>query len=67
MQEAQTDRKILKAARQSIIMAGHTKFGVIGQIWLVPVESVDMIVTDDQTPERFISSLEKKGVQVIQA
>jgi DeoR/GlpR family transcriptional regulator of sugar metabolism len=67
MQEVQTDRKILKAARQSIILADHSKFGVIGQIRLAPVESVDMIVTDDQTPEHFIRALREKGVQIIQA
>jgi DeoR family transcriptional regulator of aga operon len=67
MQEVQTDRKILKAVLQSIILADHTKFGVIGQIRLAPVESADMIVTDDQTPEHFIRTLREKGIQVIQA
>jgi len=67
MQEVQTDRKILNAARYTIILADHTKFGVIGQIRLAPVESVDTIVTDDETPEHFIHALREKGVQVVQA
>jgi DeoR/GlpR family transcriptional regulator of sugar metabolism len=67
MQEVQTDRKILSAARQLIILADHTKFGVIGQIRLAPVEKVNTIITDDQTPEHFVRALREKGVQVIQA
>ena len=67
MQEVQTDRKILSAARQLIILADHTKFGVIGQIRLAPLASVDTIVTDDQIPEHFVRALHEKGVRVIQA
>ena len=67
MQEVQTDRKILGAARQLMILADHTKFGVIGQIRLAPVETADTIVTDDQTPEHYIRALREKGVRVIQA
>jgi len=67
MQEVQTDRKILSAAQQLIILADHTKFGVIGQIRLSSLENVDLIITDNQTPEHYISSLIQKGVRVIQA
>jgi DeoR/GlpR family transcriptional regulator of sugar metabolism len=67
MQEVQTDRKLLSAAQQLIILADHTKFGVIGKIRLAPLDSVNMIVTDAQTPEHFIRSLREKGVRVIQA
>jgi DeoR family transcriptional regulator of aga operon len=67
MQEVQTDRKILSVAQQLIILADHTKFGVIGQIRLAPVDRVHTIVTDDQTPDHFIRSLREKGVQVIRA
>jgi DeoR/GlpR family transcriptional regulator of sugar metabolism len=67
MQEVQTDRKILSAAQQLIILADHTKFGVIGQIRLSSLEKVDTIITDDQTPEQYILSLIQKGVRVIQA
>jgi len=66
MQEVQTDRKILSAARQLIILADHTKFGVIGQIRLSSLEKVDTIITDIQTPEHYIHSLIQKGVRVIQ-
>jgi DeoR/GlpR family transcriptional regulator of sugar metabolism len=67
MQEVQTDRKILSAAQQLIILADHTKFGVIGQIRLSSLENVDLIITDSETPEHYISSLIQKGVRVIQA
>jgi DeoR/GlpR family transcriptional regulator of sugar metabolism len=67
MQEVQSDRKILSAAQQLIILADHTKFGVIGQIRLSPLEKVDIIITDDQTPEHYIQLLIQKGVRVIQA
>ena len=65
MQEAQTDRKILSAARQSIILADHTNFRVIGQIRLALAESVDTIIIDDQASRHFIRALREKRVQVI--
>jgi DeoR/GlpR family transcriptional regulator of sugar metabolism len=67
LQEVETDRKILGAARKLMVMADHTKFGVIGQIRLAPVEKVNTVITDDQTPEHFILALREKGIQVIQA
>jgi DeoR/GlpR family transcriptional regulator of sugar metabolism len=67
MQEVQTDRRILSVAQQFIILADHTKFGVIGQIRLASTEKVDTVITDDLTPEHFILSLREKGIQVIRA
>jgi DeoR/GlpR family transcriptional regulator of sugar metabolism len=63
--EAKTDRALLQAARETIIVADHTKFGRISAALLVPVDKVQTIVTDSETPKDFISGLQERGIHVI--
>jgi DeoR family fructose operon transcriptional repressor len=65
--EAKTDRALLGAAQETIIVADHTKFGRISAALLVPVEKVQTIVTDTETPRDFISGLQERGIHVIVA
>jgi DeoR/GlpR family transcriptional regulator of sugar metabolism len=63
--EAKTDRAMLKAAQETIIVADHTKFGRVSAALLVPVENVQTIVTDTETPKDLISGLIERGIRVI--
>ncbi|MGD0752382.1 MAG: DeoR/GlpR family DNA-binding transcription regulator [Anaerolineales bacterium] len=65
--EAMTDRALLRAARETIVVADHTKFGRISAALLVPVEKIQTIVTDAETPKDFISGLQDRGIRVIVA
>jgi len=65
--ETLTDRAILNAGRQTIIVADHTKCGVIATAFLAPLSAMSILVTDDQTDKEFINSLRAKGTDVIVA
>ena len=63
--ETMTDRAILNAGKEIIVLADHTKFGRAGAVLLAPLERIHSIVTDLGTPVEFIDSVKKNGIQVI--
>jgi DeoR/GlpR family transcriptional regulator of sugar metabolism len=63
--ETLTDRAILNAGRQTIIVADHTKCGVIATAYLAPLSAMNILVTDDQTEPAFVRSLQDNGIEVI--
>ena len=65
--ETLTDRAILNAGRETIVVADHTKCGVISAAFLAPLTSMRTLVTDDATDPDFIESLRGKGIDVIVA
>jgi DeoR family transcriptional regulator, aga operon transcriptional repressor len=65
--ETQTDRSVLAHGAQLIVVADHTKCGVVSTAWVGPISSIDVLVTDTAAPEDFVESLEAEGVEVIRA
>lgn len=63
--ETLTDRAILNAGREIIIVADHTKCGVISAAFLAPLPAMHTLVTDDATDTEFIESLRTQGIEVI--
>jgi DeoR family transcriptional regulator of aga operon len=63
--ETLTDRAILKAGSQVIVVADHTKFGRVATALLAPVDSVHAIVTDAMPPGDFYAAVEERGIRVI--
>jgi DeoR/GlpR family transcriptional regulator of sugar metabolism len=63
--ETMTDRAILKAGKEIIVVADHTKFGRAATVLLAPLESIHTIVTDGQTPRDFVDAVQEKGIRVI--
>jgi DeoR/GlpR family transcriptional regulator of sugar metabolism len=47
MLEAETDRAMVEAARRLIVVADHTKWGVIGISSIARLSQADMLITDD--------------------
>jgi DeoR/GlpR family transcriptional regulator of sugar metabolism len=45
--EAETNRAFAEAARRLVVLADHTKWGVIGLSQIAPIDAVDTLVTDD--------------------
>ncbi len=60
--EAQTDRSILRAARQAILVADHTKCGRIAPVFLSPLKAIHTFITDIQTPPAFLEALTQAGI-----
>lgn len=45
--EAETNRAFVRAARRLVVLADHTKLGVIGVSTIAPLEQADLLVVDD--------------------
>ncbi len=65
LEETMTDRKILKMAKEVIVVADHTKCGRVSTAFLAPVTSIHTFVTDGGAPAEFVNSLRDQGVKVI--
>jgi DeoR/GlpR family transcriptional regulator of sugar metabolism len=63
--ETMTDRAILKAGKEIIVLADHTKFGLAATVRLAPLERIHTIVTDEQTPRDFADVVQKKGIRLV--
>ncbi len=65
--ETMTDRAILKAGREVIVVADHTKFGRVSTAFLATLESIHTIITDEQAPEDFVSAVSTHNIRLIKA
>ncbi len=63
--ETLTDRAILNIGAQTIILADHTKCGVVSTAYLAPLSAVDVLITDDKTDKDFIEALRQRNIEVI--
>ncbi len=60
------ERTMIKYTRgQVIIMANHTKFGLVAQMSIVPLKQIDVLVTNRSIPEDFQRELDLLGVEVV--
>jgi DeoR/GlpR family transcriptional regulator of sugar metabolism len=62
--ETLTDRAILNIGAQTIILADHTKCGVISTAYLAPLSAIDVLITDDKTDKHFIKDLKTLDIEV---
>jgi DeoR/GlpR family transcriptional regulator of sugar metabolism len=65
--ETMTDRAILKAGREVIVVADHTKFNSVATAFLAPLQAIHTFVTDSTAPQDFLAALQSKGIRVITA
>ncbi|MCC7353276.1 MAG: DeoR/GlpR transcriptional regulator [Anaerolineae bacterium] len=65
--EASVKRKAVEAANETFLLADHTKFGRESLIVTVPLEAIDVVVTDRKTPESYRNEIAAKGVKVVVA
>ncbi|MBW9173678.1 DeoR/GlpR family DNA-binding transcription regulator [Clostridium estertheticum] len=65
--EANTKREMMKIADQTIVVCDHTKFGTVYFAKIVNLDSVDIIVTDNQIDNNIIEEFEEKGVKIMKA
>ncbi len=64
--ETMTDRAILNAAREIILLADHTKFDRTSAFLLAPLERIHTIVTTDEPSlHDFVNAVQEKGIRVI--
>lgn len=63
--EANTKREMIKIAKQTIVVCDHSKFKVVLFSKIVDLDSVDIIITDNQVERELLEKFEEKGVRVI--
>ena len=62
--EVQTDRAIMAAAREIIVLADHSKFDRVRTIRVIPMQRVARVVTDSDIAPNQLSALEALGIPV---
>lgn len=62
--ETMTDRAILKAGREVIVVADHSKVNAVATAFLAPLTSINTLVTDQQAPSDFVASLRQNNISV---
>jgi DeoR/GlpR family transcriptional regulator of sugar metabolism len=65
--ETMTDRAILKAGREVIVVADHTKINAVATAFLAPITSIQTLVTDQDAPADFLAALRQAGISVHQS
>lgn len=58
--EAETNRALVRSARQVCILADHTKWGVVGLSTFADLPDVDMLITDDGLSARARTALSEQ-------
>ncbi len=63
--ETITDREIIRAGQQVIVVADHSKFGKLSAAYVAPLESIHTVVTDTSVPSDIADSLRRAGIQTL--
>lgn len=65
--EAAVKRALVAAARRTIVLADHTKFGREDFAHVCGVEAIDMVITDDGLADELADEVEDAGPVVVRA
>ncbi len=66
LQEAEIARMMIERTQGPVIVvADHSKVGMVSNFVTAPLEKVDILVTDEKLDEGYRRGLEERGVQVI--
>jgi DeoR/GlpR family transcriptional regulator of sugar metabolism len=65
--EAETDRCLVEAAQRVVVVADHTKLGVVALAKIAPLDRVDVLVTDGGAPPEVLHEIGLSGARVIVA
>ena len=50
--ESETDRALVEAGRKLVVLADHTKWGIVGISTIADLDEADVVVTDDGMSDR---------------
>lgn len=55
--EAETDRALIAAGNQLVVLADHTKWGVVGISTIAPLGEASIVISDDRLPGEALAEL----------
>jgi len=64
LEEADTAAEILRHSRRRVILADHTKFGVVTHGKIVDLSEVDAIVTDSDLDLEFVAAFSELDLEL---
>tara|TARA_B100000315_G_scaffold74881_1_gene68571 strand:- start:348 stop:671 length:324 start_codon:yes stop_codon:yes gene_type:complete len=67
MQDAQIKKCIIKNCRKSIVLADAEKLGKITLAKVIPVNKIDILITDSKADFSILQKIKEKGVSVFVA
>jgi DeoR family transcriptional regulator of aga operon len=62
--EAAFNNVMVRQSREKIVVADHSKFGVIATHLICPIRDIDLIITDTGASDEAIASFVQKGIQI---
>ncbi len=65
--ETTTDRTLMSIAPQVVVVADHTKFGLVSSVFVAPITAAHLIITDTDTPSEIVAELRELGAEVLLA
>lgn len=60
-------RKMIKQAKQVIVLADHTKLGITDFFRFANLNDIDLLITDKTPPKAFRDLLNKNNVELLTA
>lgn len=66
LEMATVDRSMIRHTRgKVIVMADHSKFGLVAEIVITPIKNIDVLITDRKIPDDFEQDLRSMNVEVV--
>ena len=65
--EAETNSRLIEASQSVVVVADHTKLGVVSLAKIAPLSRVDVLVTDERADAEVLREIELAGVRVVVA
>ncbi len=67
LEEAETVAEVVQRARRTVVVADHSKFGVVTHGKIAGLQDIDTLVTDERLSEDHTKAAQQLGVEVILA
>jgi DeoR family fructose operon transcriptional repressor len=65
IEDAHVKRAMILAARKTVVLADHTKFGRSAFAFVAALDAIDVVLTDDKTPLNVREAIQALGVEVV--
>lgn len=63
--EAEINKAMIRQAKRKVVVADHSKFGIVANWLICEAAQVDMIITDTGTADDEIKAFQQRGVEVL--
>ena len=64
-EEMAVDRMMIRQAKQKIVVADHSKLGVVATCLVCPIDEIDMLITDTGASDEAVAAFEANSVRVL--